>query len=112
MFHDDKVLAKLAKCSHLRIIVVLQCLDMFDIASLLENQVFNLTRGRILNWIKIVNTVNHLWDLISLNSFWWLSFYLLIERNGKSPKWKRDIEKREGAISIGRKNEGKLFVSF
>lgn len=41
MFHDDKVLAKLAKCSHLRIIVVLQCLDMFDIASLLENQVFN-----------------------------------------------------------------------
>lgn len=40
MFHDDKVLAKLAKC-RLRIIVVLQCLDMFDIASLLENQVFN-----------------------------------------------------------------------
>lgn len=50
--------------------------------------------------------------MISLNSFWWLSFYLLIERNGKSPKWKRDIEKREGAISTGRKNEGKLFVSF
>lgn len=41
MFHDDKVLAKLAKCSRLRIIVVLQCLDMFDIALLLENQVFN-----------------------------------------------------------------------